>query len=194
MKKEYMDWRKYGNICNILAYQIKKDPRKIVGVYGIPRGGLSLAVYMSHRLNIPYVHDLWSFSDKENYLLVCDDISDTGRSLNDILARFRILGFKTPIFATLHYKPKTVMVPDYYWGTTDKWFVYPWETEDSEPSEYHKKVYPELDECVLGGNATQDMLDSVHSLKKEIHHYDSGGDDLGICEFLDDISNGRSIE
>ena len=50
---------------------------KISNIYGIPRGGLCLAVALSHKLNI-------KISKKPTkYTLIVDDIFETGMTLNN---------------------------------------------------------------------------------------------------------------
>jgi hypothetical protein len=56
-----------------------------------------------------------------------DDVADTGESLaavrRDLLAR-KALEVK---IATLHYKPKSILRPDFYVSETSAWIVYPHE-------------------------------------------------------------------
>jgi len=52
----------------------------VTGVYGVPRGGLPLAVALSHHLGAPLVADAAAPGT-----LVLDDIHDTGRTLAPLL-------------------------------------------------------------------------------------------------------------
>ena len=75
MNKIYLFWGKFGLMVDRLADLIKKSKTKFDGVYGIPRGGLILAVCLAHRLNLP-------FREKcTKKTLLVDDISDTGKTL-----------------------------------------------------------------------------------------------------------------
>jgi hypoxanthine phosphoribosyltransferase len=64
-------------------------------------------------------------------VLIVDDVADTGGSLDftvDLMKQKGIKKFKT---ATLHHKPWSKFVPDYYIGETDKWIIYPWEVGEA---------------------------------------------------------------
>jgi hypoxanthine phosphoribosyltransferase len=53
------------------------EGRAFNGVYGFPRGGLCLAVALSHHLELPLLSEL------EPDCLVVDDIYETGRTLTE---------------------------------------------------------------------------------------------------------------
>ena len=133
VKKVYVTWE-----------QIEQDVDKIVSdllkhsdidyVVGIPRGGLIIAVMISHRLGvkhmtIDHLEKLEEFNldiDKKRILIV-DDISDSGQTLK----RYKKEGYTT---ATLDVRNSTVTVPDFYsnWIENADWIVYPWERKDSK--------------------------------------------------------------
>lgn len=102
-------------------------------VYGIPRGGVAVALHISHFLGIDMLseHELNSLPliDKRNVLVV-DDVADTGQTLTDMFIHHGI-DFAT---ATIYYKPSSVIKPDYYSEETDKWVVFPWERTNEEPN------------------------------------------------------------
>ena len=132
VKKLYVTWE-----------QIEQDVDKIVSdllkhadidyVVGIPRGGLIIAVMISHRLGvkhmtIDHLEKLEEFDldiDKKKILIV-DDISDSGQTLK----RFR----KEYTTATLDVRNTTIAIPQFYanWLDNADWIVYPWERKDSK--------------------------------------------------------------
>ena len=132
VKKLYVTWE-----------QIEQDVDKIVSdllkhadidyVVGIPRGGLIIAVMISHRLGvkhmtIDHLEKLEEFDldiDKKRILIV-DDISDSGQTLK----RFR----KDYTTATLDVRNTTIAIPQFYvnWLDNADWIVYPWERKDSK--------------------------------------------------------------
>ncbi len=63
-------------------------------------------------------------------VLMADDVSDSGASL--LKAREHLLesGASEVRTATLHIKPWSLFVPDYYAGSVDAWVVYPWELRE----------------------------------------------------------------
>lgn len=72
----------------------------------------------------------------EDELLIVDDVFDSGRSLEAVLAQLtrrcrRNLPGKIRI-ATVYYKPtrnRSALVPDYYVRATDSWLVFPHEIQ-----------------------------------------------------------------
>jgi len=113
-----MTWEDFSEAINYLARKIKSCHLEFKAVYGIPRGGLVVAVALSHRLNIPVSFDI----DSDN-LLVVDDIADSGDTLSHHLSARNTL--------TLFAKYGTKMVPDFVWKWTpnDVWIVFPWEVK-----------------------------------------------------------------
>jgi len=89
--------------------------RRFAGVYGFPRGGLPLAVWISHRAGLPLL-----LAPAEDALLV-DDIADTGATL----FRYR----KSHFIATMFYHRQSSVVPDFWMfeKKNDEWVVFPWE-------------------------------------------------------------------
>ena len=53
MNKIYIDWENFGIMMDELYEIIKISNIKFDGIYGIPRGGLPIAVALSHKLNLP---------------------------------------------------------------------------------------------------------------------------------------------
>lgn len=116
--KRSVNWKDFERAAKDLAIKIESEKWDIGSVYGIPRGGLILAVRLSHLLGIPYTNKIHPDT------LVVDDVSDSGESL--LVA----LGFQECRVATWHYKPKTSKFkPDVYAEETDEWIVYPWEVK-----------------------------------------------------------------
>lgn len=124
MAKEFIhySWKDFEQAVDTIVRRLKQT--EIVSqcgrVYGIPRGGLVLAVTLSHRLGMPLatLDEVVAHGDA----LVVDDISDTGRTLQ----RFGPLGACT---ATLHLVPGTIYVPNIWVEerAPANWVIYPWE-------------------------------------------------------------------
>lgn len=60
-------------------------------------------------------------------VLVVDDITDSGRTLQviaELLSKFRYEKIK---YAVLYYKPWSSFKPDYYHDMVTEWIVFPWE-------------------------------------------------------------------
>jgi hypoxanthine phosphoribosyltransferase len=114
-----MSWQNFEDYANALAKRIKESKIKISNIYGVPRGGLVLAVTLSHLLEKPMIVD-WEEHDK--YTLIVDDCVDSGKTL----ASPAIGGFK---IAVLFYCPSASFEPDFYVSPKAQtmWIVFPWE-------------------------------------------------------------------
>jgi len=118
MKKVYLSWEEFDNMTGKLAKKIIETERQFDGIYGIPRGGLPIAVYLSHKLDLP----LLLYPSKRS--LVVDDISDDGKTLNS---------FRDKFIATLYTTDWTITQPNCWIDkkkSKDDWIVFPWEGED----------------------------------------------------------------
>lgn len=100
--------------------------RNIKAVYGLPRGGLVLAVMISHRLNIPLL--LAPTAD----CLIVDDICDSGESLMHYYKNSSGNEERKNIICTMYYKENDLgIIPDcWVYEKENEWIVFPWERED----------------------------------------------------------------
>lgn len=120
-QKLVITYQMYTQIIKDLVSLIKKSGCKFGSIYGIPRGGLPIAVHLSHHLDV-------QMSDCYNEdTLIVDDLIDTGLTSGGI--RNLYPGIK---IATLIYKPKADKYnnpPDFYCFTVDPniWVTFPWE-------------------------------------------------------------------
>lgn len=115
-----LTWSDIDEFVEALAAEVKD--RSFAGVYGLPRGGLVIAVILSHRLNIP----LLSAPCEE--CLVVDDICDSGESLLHICRNSSGRRQKNYV-ATVFYKRNDLGVkPDFFWRKKkNDWVLFPWE-------------------------------------------------------------------
>ncbi|MBI4158206.1 MAG: hypothetical protein HY505_01100 [Candidatus Yanofskybacteria bacterium] len=128
-KKVFYTWKQFESDCDKLSAIIKKSGRKIDSLYGIPRGGLVLAVRLSHKLGLPLMmHN----SNVDKKTLVVDDIADSG----DTMIEF--LGKKKYITATLFCNRSGKYSPTYFCREKVGWVVFPW--EDEKTSRYDKTI------------------------------------------------------
>lgn len=126
-----------------LAIKIKDNDcfSNIKGIMGIPRGGLPIAVYLSHLLKKPLLEKQEIFSkiaasrkDKCHEYIIVDDIADSGKTLTK-----NFYNFPT---ATLFIKPNSIHVPTFYIENTIDWIVFPWEDKndiENDARSYEKK-------------------------------------------------------
>ena len=124
----YFSWREFDQSVDYIANQCKE--MKLTGIYGVPRGGLCLAVALSHKLNLKLIE-----KPLKNSLIV-DDVYETGITLSNFK---NIEGVK---FFVLVSKKKPI-----WWNSVDlsfkeEWIVFPWENiknKLNEEKEYKNK-------------------------------------------------------
>ena len=129
INKEFVSWEKFEIYIKMIEdwvnlFQVKDD---LGAIYALPRGGLPIAVTLSHRLNLPL---LMNYNDRkivtDKKILVVDDIADTGQTLKDFQNDKNVI-------CTIHYHEQSIVKPDFCCDNkNDKWIVYPWERDDSE--------------------------------------------------------------
>lgn len=88
------------------------------GIYGIPAGGLVLAVYLHYRLKLPLM-----LAPTENTLVV-DDIVDTGFTMSHYIS-------KGNVTVSLFFKVGGRFKPTIWLREkNEKWICFPWEGEE----------------------------------------------------------------
>lgn len=103
--------------------------KRFTKVYGVPRGGLMLAIRLSHLLNIPLVV---REEEIDQNTLVCEDIISTGATFRALVQK---IGF-APLIATLFFVDsaeglKDVVFINILEDNNRVWIRFPWETEES---------------------------------------------------------------
>ncbi len=85
------------------------------GVFGFPRGGLCLAVALSHRLGLPLI------SEPRAGSLIVDDVYESGRTLNQVrnLPESKAIVWVSKAEPTWFEAIEVVQSPD--------WLIFPWE-------------------------------------------------------------------
>lgn len=95
---------------------------RYTGVYGVPRGGLVLAVMVSHRLGIPLL------LSPATGCLVVDDIADSGQTLVGLASqKYSHQALDVMVFVRKTRCP--LDLPCLIADQSDDWIVFPWEAE-----------------------------------------------------------------
>ena len=119
-------WTDFDCAVKQIVWQLTAGDKldKFDAIWGVPRGGLVLAVALSHRLDKPIISDIDQLSIPANHgrFLVVDEICDTGKTLSC---------FKNLLTATIHYNPASSFRPTIWVHTKSghDWIVYPWEVK-----------------------------------------------------------------
>ena len=127
--KKFITWELYDAYIDLIVDWTKlgmSEP-EIGAIYGLPRGGLPIAVSLSHKLGLPLLMNYYDRKVVTNKkILVVDDIADTGKTLKDF-------DNKNNVIVTFHYHKQSLVKPRFYCeDKDDKWIVYPWEMRDSK--------------------------------------------------------------
>ena len=151
MNKRYISYDEYGKLVSklIAVLEFSQSPTSLNPeglkpfdfVYGIPRGGLPLAVELSHKMGIKFGGSDYRFdlNHIENYhknILLVDDLVDSGQTMTDAIKNiFR--GFVNIKTACLFFKPWAIYKPDYFVEQTIDWITFPYEDmEEVIPQKY----------------------------------------------------------
>lgn len=129
MEKRYVTYKEYGDLLNILITKIKnsKLAKQIKCVYGIPRGGLGIALHLSHSLKVPLENNI----PTTTFALIVDDVSDKGKTLKQVVSKYSRISKGPHYTATLFYKKHSSFRPDFFAKETGRnWIVFPWELKD----------------------------------------------------------------
>ena len=124
----HFSWSKFDNSVEYIYNKCKFI--EFSGVYGVPRGGLCLAVALSHKLKINLISE-----PKKNSLIV-DDVYETGITLNNFK------DIEGAMFFVLVSKIKPTWWNTVFVSDKSQWIVFPWENtlnSKSDREEYIKK-------------------------------------------------------
>ena len=124
----YFSWSEFDKSVEHIANKCKL--LEFSGIYGVPRGGLCLAVALSHKLKINLI------SEPIKNSLIVDDIYETGITLNTFK------DIEGAMFFVLFSKIKPT-----WWNTVNiskksEWIIFPWENPlniQSDQKDYNKK-------------------------------------------------------
>ena len=124
----HFTWTEFDRSVEGLANRCKL--MKFSGIYGIPRGGLCLAVALSHKLRVNLV------SEPIKNSLIVDDIYETGNTLR------KYKNIEGAMFFVLFSKRKPTWWNTINLSTKKEWIVFPWENKSNiflDHKEYIKK-------------------------------------------------------
>jgi hypoxanthine phosphoribosyltransferase len=123
--KIFVTWKEVEDYIDFVVKETKDI--EFTGVYGIPRGGLVMAVMLSDRLGLPML------MAPCNGALIVDDIADSGRSL--IHYTENDTQFNKYAITTFFYHPRSMVTPHWYFKEKEEgsWIVFPWEYDEDRP-------------------------------------------------------------
>jgi hypoxanthine phosphoribosyltransferase len=124
----YLTWSEFDESVEYIANKCKF--LELSGIYGVPRGGLCLAVALSHKLKINLI------SEPVKNSLIVDDVYETGFTLNNFK------NIEGAMFFVLFSKIKPTWWNTVFISSKNEWIVFPWENTlnaQNDQKEYIKK-------------------------------------------------------
>ena len=124
----YFTWGDFDKSVEQIA--IKCRFKEFSGIYGVPRGGLCLAVALSHKLKIELI------SKPIKNSLIVDDVYETGLTLTTYK------DIEGAVFFVLFSKIKPTWWNSVFISKKRQWIVFPWENtlnSKSDREEFLKK-------------------------------------------------------
>ena len=109
----HFTWRDFDKSVEHIANKCKL--LEFSGIYGVPRGGLCLAVALSHKLKIKLI------SEPIKNSLIVDDVYETGITLNTFK------GIEGAMFFVIFSKIKPSWWNTVHISEKSNWIVFPWE-------------------------------------------------------------------
>jgi len=133
-----------------LTKMIKKSGFKPEILIGVSRGGLIPLAILSDKLSVeseivgvkyysgvketkkrPEITQPILSNLNGKRVLIVDDVADLGHSLQLVKKYVQERGAKEVRICTLHYKPWSVVKPEYFVEETEAWIIYPWEVKET---------------------------------------------------------------
>ena len=125
-----LDWIEFDQCVYSISEKCKN--KSFVGVYGFPRGGICLAVALSHSLGLSLL------DEPKNNSLIVDDIYDTGYTLEKIKY---IKGSEAFVWIS---KKKPTWWNTYKYIKNNEWIIFPWENinlADKDRERFYQSRY-----------------------------------------------------
>ena len=124
----HFTWIEFDKSVEKIANKCKF--KEFSGIYGVPRGGLCLAVALSHKLKIELI------SKPIKNSLIVDDVYETGLTLTTLK------DIEGAMFFVLFSKIKPTWWNTVFISKKNQWIVFPWENPlniENDRTEYIKK-------------------------------------------------------
>lgn len=128
-----VSWQDVENLTRSMGQKIKQF-QKIDYVYGVPRGGYTPAVILSHILEAPILEHEEQVGAEllvGKTVLIVDDINDSGKTLKGWSM------WPNAQTAVIYERVNSTMRADWVGETIEHngWFIFPWEVLDNATEE-----------------------------------------------------------
>jgi GTP cyclohydrolase I len=131
-EKTLITYERLQQDAHTLAKKLNKD--NYTGIYGIPRGGVPVAVFLSMHLGLPLVDTI-----SEDTLIV-DDLVDSGKTIEQYRGKNDV--------AVLYRKSHSPIEGDdlFIVDTIDAWIEFPYEDTQTDVEENFRRILEHLGE------------------------------------------------
>ncbi len=145
----HLSWDDIQRLVEVVAGKIQASGFRPDIIVAISRGGFDPARILCDQLSIrslasvqveaydgmikrpePVVVLPVNADLKGKKALLVDDVSDSGASIIKARNHIKKKGALEVRIATIHIKPWSRFIPDYYAESVDEWVVYPWELKE----------------------------------------------------------------
>ena len=125
----FIQERAYKEALEDIKRYVYPNRYKFDYIYGIPRGGLIPAVYLSHKLDIPMIMDLHEIESNKS-LLITEDIIDSGNTIKQFInnlpstiKRYEIVSIISKASSKNLANYSSIVIKN------DDWIVFPYEVK-----------------------------------------------------------------
>ncbi|MEM4475355.1 MAG: phosphoribosyltransferase [Fervidicoccaceae archaeon] len=150
MKFLSLTWNDVEEAVIELAERVEEAGERVDVVVGVMRGGWIVARLIADLLGVrdigalevkfyrgiqgrserPVIVQPLLLDVRDRNVMIVDDVADTGKSLQVAVNAVNLYGPKTTKTLTLYVKPWSIIVPDFYYASTDRWIIFPWEPRE----------------------------------------------------------------
>lgn len=144
-------WDEMNQLAFVIARGMLESGKKIDRIVTLAKGGwpmtrslvdflqvgkvasIGVKFYqgINDRMKEPRIYQDLPVSVAGETVLLFDDVADTGESLEFVKKHLEELDVKEVITATLFYKPRSAVVPDFYGTQTTAWIVFPYDVVEA---------------------------------------------------------------
>jgi hypothetical protein len=146
MQYEVVTWDQLTNLIFLVAQKITADNLHFDRIVSLAKGGWPMARTLADFLKVREASSIGTrsytgigeratklevYQDlheiKGEKLLLLDDVSDTGKTLEFALEYLQKRGADSVSTATVYYKPHSIFKPNYFAKETSSWIIFPYE-------------------------------------------------------------------
>jgi uncharacterized protein len=140
LKNDYLDWDDIEDLVKNTVLKIKKNNKKYDLIIGIKNGGIIPAILISRELDINDIEfitirknkifNFKNFSKDKKYLLIIDEIYDTGKTFSIVNEYFKEFKYDYACLVSRYRIPDNNKIVTGKVLNHKKWIVFPWENVD----------------------------------------------------------------